>query len=338
VAPTSNPADPLVSVVLCARDAAEPLRRRLEGLCRQTLPRDDFEVVVVDDGSTDGTLEAARAFESRLPLRAARQRAAGLASARNHGLFYARGVVVLFLDAGVPEPGLLAAHLAAHRRFPEPRFAVVGEARPADELAGDPLLRFLAGAPDLEWRRGAAPAGEVRGFAHFAADGGSVKRTFLLERGVFDQSFRRCGEDVDLACRLARHGLEVVHAPEAVTRLVEATTVGAVCERLRDVGAAAVLLDARHDHPAARRLADVAGAAAAWRGLTPVHEEILRSARELDRLVRLRDEEGLPADPHDLALLERSYLAAFRASRIQGVVEGEARSGMGPLDHRSLAS
>jgi hypothetical protein len=336
--PPTIPAAPLVSVVLCARDAAEPLRLRLEGLCRQTLPREAFEVVVVDDGSTDGALEVARAFASRLAVRAARQRPAGIASARNHGLFYARGVIVLFLDEGVPEPGLLAAHLAAHRRFPEPRFAVVGTSRPSDELAADPLLRFLSEAAELEWRRGEAPAGEVRGATHFTAGGGSVKRSFLIERGVFDQAFRRCGEDVELACRLSRHGLEVVQAPDAVTRVVAATTVGAVCERLRAVGAAAVLLEGRHDDPAARQLADVAGAAAAWRGLAPLQHEILRSARELDRLVRLRDEEGLPADPHDLALLQRSYLAAFGASRLQGIVEGETRPGAGPLDRAPLAS
>jgi hypothetical protein len=331
-----NATAPLVSVVLCARDAAEPLRLRLEGLCRQTLARDAFEVVVVDDGSTDGTLEVARAFEARLPLRASRQRPAGIASARNHGIFVARGVVLVFLDEGVPEPRLLAAHLAAHHRFPEPRFAVVGEARPGDALAADPLLRFLAGARELDWRRGATPPGELRGSTHFIASGASCKRTFLLERGVFNQAFRRCGEDVELAHRLSRHGIAVVQAPEAVTRKVEGTSVDAVCARLRDVGAAAVLLARLHPEPAVRARAGVAGAAARWRELASAHDALLRSTRELDRFVRLRGEEGLPVDAHDLALLERSYLAAFSASRARGIAEAEEHlpePGASPAEH-----
>ena len=70
----STPRAPVLSVVLCTRDRAEPLRSALESLCRQTLPQGAFEVVLVDDGSTDSTREVARAFEPRLPLRYSRQR------------------------------------------------------------------------------------------------------------------------------------------------------------------------------------------------------------------------------------------------------------------------
>jgi hypothetical protein len=337
LAAPSSPS-PLVSAVLCTRDRAEALRRMLEGLCRQTLPPEAFEVVVVDDGSTDDTREVVQEFEPRLPLRCSRQRQAGLASARNHGLFFARGVVVVFVEEGVPEPGLLEAHLAAHRLYPELRFAVVGEARPSDDLAGDPLLRFLAGAPDLDWRRGAAPSGGVRGFAHFVASRASCKRMFLLERGVFDQAFPRCGGDVELAYRLSRHGFEVVHAPDAVTRVVEAPSVSAVCARLREIGAAAALIDRLHADPAVRAVAGVAGAAARWRELAPLHDAVLDSTRKLDRLVRVREREGLPADEDELALLHRSYLAAFAASRVRGVVEAEQKVRTEPLDRAPLAS
>ncbi len=324
--PFARDAAPLVSVVLCARDAAAPLRLRLEGLCGQTLPRTAFEVVVVDDGSTDGTLEAAREFEGRLPLRTSRQRAAGIASARNHGIFCSRGAVVLFLDEGVPEPGLLEAHLEAHRRFPEGRFAVAGDALPAPEHADDPLLRFLERAHDLEWRRGAPPSGALRGFVHLPASGASLKRGLLLHGGVFHHAFRRCGEEVDLACRLSHHGLQVVHAPAAVTRIVAPPSIDDVRARLADVGAAAVLLARRHADPAVRALAGVAGAAQAWAQASPVEGVALRSARELDRLVRLRREEGLEVEAQDLALLERSYRAVFAASRARGVAEAEAQA------------
>jgi len=319
----STLASPLLSAVICTNDRAELLRRTLESLCRQTLGQDAFEVVIVDDGSTDGTREVVRTFESRLPLRCSFQRSAGLASARNHGVFLARGVITLFLDdADVAEPMLLQQHLETHRRFPEGRFAVLGYTRLDASIATDPLMHFVtesgcfpfSSTPHIE-------AGELLDFSYFRGGRSSCKRSFLLEHGVFNAAFRSGCEDIELAYRLSRHGFEIVHDPRAVSTVVHKFTVDELCRRLYREGQSRFAFSQLHDDPAVQRWAGIAAAGETWRDVAAAYDPIVRSARELDRVVRMRQDRQLPVDRLDLSLLHRSYWAAFRASKAKGVVD-----------------
>ncbi|WP_019137778.1 glycosyltransferase family 2 protein [Cellulomonas massiliensis] len=105
------PAAPRVSVVVPAKDAADVVADALVSLTRQGLAPGELQVVLVDDGSSDGTGEVAAAFAPRLPgLTVVRHdRALGLASARNSGLAHATGRYVTYLDA---DDWLAPGHLA----------------------------------------------------------------------------------------------------------------------------------------------------------------------------------------------------------------------------------
>jgi glycosyltransferase involved in cell wall biosynthesis len=95
--------NPLVSVVIPVRDGEAFVAAAIDSVCRQSL--DDIEVIVVDDGSTDGSFAVA-AGHSDGRVRAVRQPASGAAAARNHGARLARGEWLAFLDADdlwVPE-------------------------------------------------------------------------------------------------------------------------------------------------------------------------------------------------------------------------------------------
>src|SRR5689334_12401466 len=101
-----------VSVIVPARDAAATLDGTLRALAAQDLD-DDFEVLVVDDGSTDATAAIAEGFGP--PVRLLRMTGStGAGSVRNHGAAAARGHVLAFTDADcAPTPGWLRAGLRA---------------------------------------------------------------------------------------------------------------------------------------------------------------------------------------------------------------------------------
>lgn len=102
---------PAVTVVVACRNAAETLSRTLAALLAQVTDL-DYEVVVVDDGSTDGSAELAEAVGP--PVRVLRQDALGPGPARNRGVAEARSPLIAFADADCfPEPGWLAEGLAA---------------------------------------------------------------------------------------------------------------------------------------------------------------------------------------------------------------------------------
>ena len=92
--PSSGPA---VSVVIPAYNAAAHIGEALRSICDQTLR--DVEVIVVDDGSSDGTVREVEAFASELNLVLIRQKNGGASAARNTGILRARGRYCAFLDA-----------------------------------------------------------------------------------------------------------------------------------------------------------------------------------------------------------------------------------------------
>ncbi|MEO5723158.1 MAG: glycosyltransferase [Ilumatobacteraceae bacterium] len=214
---------PLISVVIPTFNRCRQLQRTLAALAAQvcSVP---FEVIVVSDGSTDGT-EAMLIGNSRdaahdLTLRAVRQDNSGPAAARNRGVAEAHGEFVVFIDDDiVAAPDLLQRHLDRHLRArdangSEGDVVVVGPmlTPPATQLSAWVAWeqRMLYKQYDA-LREGRA----VVGFRQFYTGNASVRRQRIIEVGGFDIRFRRA-EDVELAYRLDRAGLKFVYAPEAV--------------------------------------------------------------------------------------------------------------------------
>jgi glycosyltransferase involved in cell wall biosynthesis len=180
-----------VSVVLPTFDRASLLALTLPRLLRQTLPAGRYEVVLVDDGSTDDTPAVAEAAACPA-LRHVRAVHGGRAAARNHALRAARGEVLVFLDDDAfVAPDFLAAHLAAHRG--DDRRMATG---PIVAVAAPPA-GIVRPAPWRGYHRNPFPTGNA-----------SVRREHALRAGGFDEAMRLYGwEDVEFAARLADLGL-----------------------------------------------------------------------------------------------------------------------------------
>ncbi len=190
-----------ISVVLCSYNRIASLEKVLESLVDQSLPPEQFEVVVVDDGSTDGTSERVKAMQVPYKLTLCTQKNAGLATARNTGIMAATGWVVLFIDDDVlADERLLAEHLRSH--FKHKMCVVNGWVNHVTTAERPARPKFTMADISTSF---------------FWTSNVSVKREHLLAVGLFDERFKEYGwEDQELGLRLMALGLKARNNYRAV--------------------------------------------------------------------------------------------------------------------------
>jgi GT2 family glycosyltransferase len=205
---------PDVSVVIPTFNRRHQLERTLEGLAAQTGLEHDLEVIVVSDGSTDGTDEWLRSGAAPVPVSACFQPNSGPAAARNRGVAAATGALVLFLDDDVvPTPELVHTHVLHHRSLDDD-LVVVGPMRTPDDATLSPWVKWEQQM--LYKQYDAMLRGDWSATPRqFYTANASLARRHLESTGGFDPTFRRA-EDVELAYRLADAGLTFTFVPEAV--------------------------------------------------------------------------------------------------------------------------
>ena len=199
-----------VSVVIPTYNRRPILEKCLLALERQqACPEiDRYEVVVVDDGSTDGTPDWLRAEAERFPhVRLIEQSHGGPAEGRNRGVDHAYGDVIVFIDSDlVVTDSFLSCHASSLVRSWEARGdrlcftygAVVNTANFEQPTAERHKLR------DLSW-------------AYFATGNVAIAKEVLQRAGLFDTGFRLYGwEDLELGERLRRMGVQLIKCPAAV--------------------------------------------------------------------------------------------------------------------------
>lgn len=190
-----------VSVVIPLYNKLHYVARAVQSVLAQTF--DDFEVLVIDDGSTDGGGDAVRNFTDRR-LSLLRQENKGVSSARNRGIDMARGELVAFLDADDEwKKGFLETVTALRVRFPEAgMYACAYECRRNNRVR----LSTVEGVPPPPWE-GVMPSyfrSAALGDPPVTASSVAIPRKVLREAGIFREG-RRMGEDLDLWGRIALH-------------------------------------------------------------------------------------------------------------------------------------
>jgi GT2 family glycosyltransferase len=221
-------ADPRLSVILPTCNRANILKKTLQAYQRQLGQERIAEILVVDDGSTDQTVNVVHdsARSSSTPIRYLGQENKGLAAARNHGIREAQGQIVLLGDDDIiPSPHMVAEHLAWHDKYPEPAIAVVGAVPWSPELCPTPLMKWW-GLNGLQFREQEVywPAGLYCNT--------SVKLNFLRENGIFDERFRYYGyEDVELSYRLVKKGFRMLYNPNCIGYHYKRVTFSDICRR-----------------------------------------------------------------------------------------------------------
>jgi glycosyltransferase involved in cell wall biosynthesis len=206
---------PLISIVMPAYNA----ELHLESAIRSALASDleNLELLVIDDGSSDRSLEIARGIADPRMLVITQKASGGPSRPRNVGIARSRAPYIALLDADdLLKPDKLSLAVRALEAHPEAGVAFAdyeriddgGRVLEAATLAGYPVFRTLRALPAAEpWRLIPQPE-FARGLLHenFIGTSGVVLRRSALERvGVFDESLTY-SEDRDLWFRLAHHG------------------------------------------------------------------------------------------------------------------------------------
>lgn len=209
-----------LSIVLPTHNRMNSLQRVINGIQDQDYPVDRFEVVIVSDGSTDGTNEYLAGLQTPFRLKAKFQVNQGVAVARNAGIECAEGEIVVFLDDDtVPAPEFLSEHDRMQARHGRDAVILGPMLAPPDfrmaPWVGWEQSRLQEQYDDMEAGRWQPTPRQ------FFTANASIERRHLLKAGGFDPAFRRA-EDVELAYRLEQDGLRFVfHPPAAVYHYAE---------------------------------------------------------------------------------------------------------------------
>ncbi|MGH8012100.1 MAG: glycosyltransferase [Candidatus Binataceae bacterium] len=248
-------AAPMASVIVPVHNAEATLSECLASLTRLNYP--DYEVIVVDDGSTDGSAAIAQAAGVKL----LRLQHSGLSVARNEGIAAAKGRIIAFIDADARAETDWLYHLAEVIRRTGAAAAGGPNFPPAPHSA---LAAAIAAAPGepAEVRMGADELAQLCGCNMALNREAPIK---AAETAPFDPAFRQAGDDVDLSWRLRERGLKLAYAPGAIVMHERRRTLGAYLRQQGGYGYAEGLLARKYPRHSQEGVY-VRGRLAAWFG------------------------------------------------------------------------
>jgi len=205
---------PQLSVIVPTYNRLPILKKCLAALEEQTLPARDFEVIVIDDGSSDGTEEFMRHYSSPFKLEYLRQKNGGTGSARRNGVAHANGEFLLLMnDDTICDRDVAEQHLRVQNAHPNERWAVLGNFEYPAAARKRALTHYFCVEPFM-FPQVHMEEGCPYGYSYFITCNLSVRRDAVVEVGSF-QSTYKLSEDTEMGLRLHERGYRVLYHPSA---------------------------------------------------------------------------------------------------------------------------
>lgn len=300
---------PLLSVIVTTYQRRKALMRCLDSLEQQTLERALYEIIVVDDASSDDT---AKWMRERPTIRfAAQPTNRGISAARNFGIRMAQSEWLLFLDDDLfIERDVLEKHLQTHREQPDENVVVMGHTRYAPDTEITPLMNAL-------WHSGRSPLIDPTliensedvpfGYMHTNT---SMSRAFLLRTGLLDETLGY-GEDTELAYRLNQNGMRLVFRPEILVDHFGILSYAYARRRAKIAGQAAIATHRKHP-----KWIKIDFLNYHWKARATIQIKRFLTEYILDPLLIIADERRL-----DHPLLHRVYHFAFGTHQLTAMLD-----------------
>jgi glycosyltransferase involved in cell wall biosynthesis len=322
-----NACAPQIAGLLTTYNRACLLPLILDGLLQQDLPQESYEIVIVNDGSSDQTRETLDYYsKSRTNIRVIHQYHSGLACARNLAVIASRAPLIVFLDDDdIASPNLLSAHLAAHKRYPAPNVAILGFTRLDEKIALIPLMHHVTEVGCQLFSYGRMKPGAMLTFREFWGGRSSCKREFLLTHGLFNPAFKFGCEDMELGWRLHKFGLQVVYEPAAISTMIRAISFDDFCRRSYRQGLSQAKFYDLHREQEINVYCEIDDALSLWPGARIIFKRLVDHVRRLDNYARdgSLPREGIPCDL--TKALHDGYRSAFSLFRAKGINDEMAR-------------
>jgi len=199
---------PSVSIVVTSFNQRQILQRLLPQLDSEEYPCEKLEIIVVDDGSSNGSREWLATLESARLRVILRERDRGRSAVRNDGIRIAQNDVIIMLDGDhTIDKGLILSHAKRHA---ECECVVVGQSQYSGHWRFRALFRYLNTRGAHKLRSGSPLPGR-----YFVTRNCSVPKTLLQRVGLFNEIFAWGGEDLDFGVRLEGAGIAIVYEPRA---------------------------------------------------------------------------------------------------------------------------
>jgi len=200
-----------VSIVIPTYNRKGEIKKLLDRFRKEDFSSDSFEVLVIDDCSSDGTRAFLESYKAPFRLvNIFHNENRGSAASRNDGVRTANNDIILFLDDDlIPEKGIITNHIKCHHNK---RCAVIGNIKYRETKSTRWISRYLSSRGVHKIKRGAKIP-----FKCFWTSNASIRKENLINAGLFDEDFKGAGgEDTEIAYRLEKRGIEFLYAKEAL--------------------------------------------------------------------------------------------------------------------------
>ena len=308
-----------ISALFSTFNRAVLLDKALASLLDQTLSKDEFEVVVIDDGSTDNTYEVCSRYASLLDLRYSFQENSGLAEGKNHALKLAQSPIVVFMDDDdITDRRLLEQHMSTHVMYPDWNIAVLGFTDLHPDIATLPIMHFVTQVGCYLFNYPRLTDGQTLDYSYFWGGRSSCKRDFLQEYGIFNPIFRFGCEDIELGYRLSKHGLKVIYNQQAKSTMIRAVSLDDFCRRVERQGNSNLIFSRMHPSPEIESWADIVDLEIRWRKTQARFDYFKKCAADLENIVLSRMKHEVEVDDLLQKLLHQAYWLTIDSHRLRG--------------------